>query len=78
MTKMKHYSEIIRIDANKRSGKACVRDLRITVSHVLGYLAAGMTIDEVLSDFPNLTREDISACLAYAADSEKHVRHSAA
>lgn len=76
--KMKHYSEIIRIDPHVRSGKACVRNLRITVADVLGYLASGMTVDEVLSDFPNLTREDISACLAYAADSEKHVRHSAA
>lgn len=75
---MKHYSEIIRIDPNVRSGKACVRNLRITVSDVLGYLAAGMTVNEIVSDFPNLTSEDISACLAYAADSEKHIRHSAA
>jgi len=75
---MKHYSDIIRIDPTKRSGKPCVRDLRITVSDVLGYLAAGMTTEEVLADFPKLTTEDVLACLAYAADSEKHVRHLAA
>ncbi len=75
---MKHYSDIIRIDPTKRSGKPCVRDLRITVSDVLGYLAAGMTTEEVLADFPKLTKEDVLACLAYAADSEKHVRHLAA
>ena len=75
---MKHYPEIIRIDPTIRSGKACVRNLRITVSDVLGYLASGMNTEEVLEDFPNLTKEDISACLAYAADSEKHVRHLAA
>lgn len=75
---MRHYTDIICIDSSKRSGKPCVRDLRITVSDVLGYLAAGMTTEEVLADFPKLTREDIMACLAYAADSEKHVRHLAA
>lgn len=75
---MKHYSEIIRIDPTVRSGKACIRNLRITVADVLGYLAAGMTVDEILADFPSLTKEDISASLAYAADSEKHIRHSAA
>jgi len=75
---MVNYADIIRIDPNKRSGKPCVRDLRITVADVLGYLAAGMTTAEVLGDFPQLTEQDILACLAYAADSEKHVRHLAA
>ena len=75
---MKHYSEIIRINPTKRSGKPCVRDLRITVSDVLGYLAAGMSMEELLADFTQLTHEDVLACLAYAADSEKHVRHLAA
>lgn len=71
---MKSYSEIISINPSVRSGKACVRDLRITVSDVLGYLASGMTIQEIIIDFPQLTKEDIQACLAYAAESEKHVK----
>jgi uncharacterized protein (DUF433 family) len=75
---MRSYSDLIRIDPNKRSGKPCVRDLRITVADVLGYLAAGMTVAEVLEDFPQLTEQDVLACLAYAADSEKYVRHLAA
>ncbi len=75
---MKSYADIIRIDPNKRSGKPCVRDLRITVADVLGYLASGMTTAEVLEDFPQLTEQDVLACLAFAADSEQHVRHLAA
>ncbi len=71
---MKSYSEIISINPNVRSGKACIRDLRITVSDVLGYLAAEMTSQEIVADFPQLTKEDIQACLAYAAESEKHVK----
>lgn len=71
---MKSYADIIRIDPNKRSGKLCVRDLRITVVDVLGYLASGMSVAEVVRDFPQLTPEDVLACLAYAADREKHVR----
>lgn len=71
---MKSYSEIISINPSVRSGKACVRNLRITVSDVLGYLASGMTIQEIIIDFPQLTKEDIQACLAYAAESEKHVK----
>ena len=65
------YSHIITIEPGKRSGKPCIRGLRITVSDVLEYLAAGMTEDEILSDFPELTREDIRACLAFAADRER-------
>ncbi len=64
------YTKIITLEPGKRSGKPCIRGLRITVSDVLGYLASGMTIEEILDDFPDLTREDILACLAYAADSE--------
>lgn len=66
------YNAIITIDPNKRSGKPCIRELRITVYDVLSYLAAGMSIEEILSDFPSLTREDILACLSYAADRERH------
>lgn len=66
-----NYREIITIEPGKRSGQPCVRGLRITVYDVLGYLAAGMSIDEILADFPDLTREDILACLAYAAEAER-------
>jgi uncharacterized protein (DUF433 family) len=65
------YSQIITIDPGKRSGKACIRGLRITVYDVLDYMAAGMTQQEILADFPDLTETDIRACLAFAADSER-------
>lgn len=67
------YKDIIIVDPNKKNGKPCIRNLRITVYDVLGYLASGMTWDEILKDFPSLTREDIKACLEYAADKEKHL-----
>jgi len=67
------YSKIITIEPGKRSGKACIRGLRITVYDVLGYLAAGMTQEQILADFPDLTAEDIRACLAYAADAERRL-----
>ena len=75
---MESYSEIITLNADIRSGKPCIRNLRITVSDVLGYLAAGMSIPEILADFPQLNDSDIRACLSYAADSEKHVRFATA
>jgi uncharacterized protein (DUF433 family) len=65
------YMERITIEAGKRAGKPCVRGLRITVYEVLEYLASGMTEDAILADFPDLTREDIRACLAFAADRER-------
>lgn len=65
------YSKIITIESGKRSGKPCIRGLRITVYDVLSYLAAGMRHQEILEDFPDLTEEDIRACLAYAADAER-------
>jgi uncharacterized protein (DUF433 family) len=67
------YSQIITIEPGKRSGKPCVRGLRITVYDVLGYMAAGMTQEEILADFPDLTETDIRACLAYAADAERRL-----
>lgn len=67
------YSKIITIEPGKRSGKACIRGLRITVYDVLDYLAAGMTPEQILTDFPDLTAEDIRACLAYAADAERRL-----
>jgi uncharacterized protein (DUF433 family) len=68
---MMDYSKIITLEPGKRSGKPCIRGLRITVYDVLSYLAAGMTTDEILDDFPTLTREDILACLSYAADRDR-------
>ena len=65
------YRDYITIEPGKSGGKPCVRGLRITVYDVLSYLAAGMSNDEVLADFPDLTREDILACLAHAADREQ-------
>ena len=65
------YSKIITIEPGKMGGKPCIRGLRITVYDVLDYLASGMTEDEILHDFPDLTREDIRACLAFAADRER-------
>lgn len=75
---MKSYQKIISVNPKIRSGKPCVRNLRITVADVLGYLAAGMTPKEIIADFPKLTEKDIKACLAYAADSEKHVKFTKA
>jgi uncharacterized protein (DUF433 family) len=65
------YRQIITIEPGKRGGKPCVRGLRIAVYDVLSYLASGMTEDEILRDFPYLTRDDIRACLAYAAEREQ-------
>jgi uncharacterized protein (DUF433 family) len=64
------YEGIITIEPGKRGGQPCIRGMRITVYDVLSYLAAGMTEDEMLSDFPYLTRDDIRACLTYAAERE--------
>jgi len=65
------YKQILTLEPGKRSGKPCIRGMRITVYEVLSYLAAGMTHEEILSDFPYLTQADILACLSYAADREK-------
>ena len=65
------YHSIITIEPDKRSGKPCIRGLRITVFDVLEYLASGMTTDEILLEFPDLMRDDIHACLAFAADRER-------
>jgi uncharacterized protein (DUF433 family) len=67
------YRERIAIDPAVRFGKACVRGTRISVGDVLSYLASGMSEDEVLADFPELTRKDIRACLAHAAERERRV-----
>lgn len=67
----KQYEGVITIEAGKRSGQPCIRGTRMTVADVLSYLATGMTYDEVLRDFPDLTLDDIKACLAFAADRER-------
>jgi len=66
-----NYLDYITIDPNKRSGKPCVRGLRITVYEVLEYLASDMTEEQILHDFPDLTRADLKACIAFAADRER-------
>ncbi|MBM3955773.1 MAG: DUF433 domain-containing protein [Planctomycetota bacterium] len=68
----------ITIEPGKRSGKPCIRGLRITVSDVLEYLAAGMTEVEIVADFPELERDDIRACLAFAAERERRLLGSVA
>ncbi len=65
------YRDIITIEPGKRGGKPCIRGMRITVYDVLDYLAGGMSEEEILSDFPDLTSDDIRACLAFAADRER-------
>lgn len=74
---MINYHQYITLDPDQRSGQPCIRGMRITVYDVLSYLAAGDSIPEVLEHFPMLTKEDILACLAYAADAEKRFRLTA-
>jgi len=71
-----NYEHIITIEPGKRGGKPCIRGLRITVYDVLDYLAGGMTEQEILSDFPDLTAEDLKACLGFAADRERRLYRS--
>lgn len=68
-----NYQDYITIDPNKRGGKPCVRGLRITVYEVLDYLASDMSEEEILEDFPDLTREDFKACIAFAAERERRL-----
>jgi uncharacterized protein (DUF433 family) len=71
---MRHYSEIITIDPQVRFGKPCIRGMRITVYDILGWYASGMTLKDILQDYPELTEEDVKAALAYAADREHKIR----
>ena len=66
-----NYQQIITIEPGKRGGRPCIRRMRIAVSDVLGWLAAGMSHEEIIGDFPELTEDDIRACLAFAADRER-------
>jgi len=68
-----NYRDRITIEPGKRGGKPCIRGLRVTVYDVLEYLASGMTSQEIVDDFPELELDDIHACLAFAADRERHI-----
>ncbi len=72
-----NYQDIITIEPGKRGGRPCVRGMRIAVSDVLGWLAAGTSHADILSDYPELTEDDIRACLAYAADRERRLSTAA-
>lgn len=66
-----NYHDLVTIEPGQRSGKPCIRGLRITVSDMLEYLASGMSQEQILAEFPDLTHEDICSCLAVAADRER-------
>ena len=68
-----NYQDVITIEDGKRGGRPCVRGLRIAVADVLGWLAAGLPHEHILADYPELTENDIRACLAYAADRERRL-----
>lgn len=71
---MSNYQEYIELNPDKRFGKPVVKGTRLSVYDVLNYLANGQSVEEVIEDFPELTREKIQACLAYAADKENRLR----
>jgi uncharacterized protein (DUF433 family) len=71
---MKTYNKIIKISSDKRFGRPCIRNTRISVSDILGWLGSGMTFEEILSDYPELSREDIKASLMFAADRERKLQ----
>ncbi len=73
---MNVFNNIIKINPEKRFGKPCVRETRITVYDVLGWLSSGMTYEAILADFPELTKQDILACLAFAAQRERALQYS--
>ncbi len=69
-----NYAQYLSIDPNVRFGKPCIRGSRISVYDVLGWMASGMSIDQILDDYPELKEVEIRACLAYAADKEHRIR----
>ena len=71
---MKTYNKIIKISSDKRFGRPCIRNTRISVSDILGWLGSGMTFEEILTDYPELSREDIKASLMFAADRERKLQ----
>lgn len=72
-----NYQNIITMEPGKRGGQPCVRKMRIAVADVLGWLAAGMSHQEILTDYPELTENDIRACLTFAADRERRMLSAA-
>ncbi len=72
------YKDIITVETGKRSGKPCIRGLRITVEDILRWLASAMTIDEILEDFPDLTREDVFTAFEFSAEQMKRIQYAAA
>jgi uncharacterized protein (DUF433 family) len=71
---MKNYSKFITIDPEKRFGQPCIRGSRISVYDVLSWLASGMSKEDIIKDYPELTPDDITACLSFAADKEHKIR----
>jgi uncharacterized protein (DUF433 family) len=71
---MKSYNKIIKISPEKRFGKPCIRNTRISVFDILGWLGSGMTFEDILNDYPELNRDDIKACLMFAADRERKLQ----
>jgi uncharacterized protein (DUF433 family) len=71
---MKSYNKIIKINPEKRFGKPCIRNTRISVFDILGWLGSGMTFEDILNDYPELNRDDIKACLMFAADRERKLQ----
>jgi uncharacterized protein (DUF433 family) len=68
-----NYRDLTTIEQRKRGGRPCIRGMRITVGDVLGWLAARLSHEQILADYPELTEDDIRACLAYAADRERRL-----
>lgn len=73
---MLNYHDYITLEPGKRSGKPCIRNMRITVYDVLNMLGSGMSQDDILNDFPDLNKADITACLLFAADREHHLLYT--
>jgi len=71
---MKSYNKIIKINPEKRFGKPCIRNTRISVFDILGWLGSGMTFEDILNDYPEINRDDIKACLMFAADRERKLQ----
>jgi uncharacterized protein (DUF433 family) len=71
-----NYLEYISIDPNIRFGRPCIKGTRISVSDVLGWMASGMSMEEILADFPELSLDQLKACLAFAACREKNLNHA--
>jgi uncharacterized protein (DUF433 family) len=71
-----NYREIITMEAGKRGGKPCIRNMRITVYDVLSWLASGMSVEKILEDFPELTKEDVQATLHFASEREHYAAYA--